>query len=104
MNKPVLLSLGLALITSLPAFAYDDDEKPVSSPDELSQWCKHLVEQNHLPQNQLPRNWRESPVVKGDYYKTKLVYRIDYDDYEAECTVRAGAQRKYVVLNLLGKR
>jgi hypothetical protein len=95
---------GIALVMCQPVSAHEE-EKPIHSPNELSQWCKTLVEQHYLPQNLLPRNWRESQLlVDGDYFKAKLVFRIEYEDYLAECTVRAGAQRKYVVLQLLGKR
>ncbi len=97
------LVAGMYLMMCPPVSA-NEEEQPVNSPAELSQWCKTLVEQHYLPQNLMPRNWRESPLVDGDYYKTKLVFRIDYEDYLAECTVRAGAQRKYAVLKILGKR
>ncbi|MBI3562959.1 MAG: hypothetical protein HY080_14710 [Gammaproteobacteria bacterium] len=97
------LLLGITLLGTLSVSAHDD-QQAIDSPDELSRWCKTLVEQHYLAQNLQPRNWREAPVVDGEYYKTNLVFRIDYEDYTAECTVHSGAQRKYVVLKLLGKR
>lgn len=103
MQQLLMIFFGMTLLTSLPVHAHEED-KPINTSEELSQWCKNLVEQHYLPENRLPRNWREAPLVDGDYYKTKLVYRIEYEDYLAECTVRAGAARKYVVLKLLGKR
>jgi hypothetical protein len=93
----------LPLLITFPVLAHDED-KPVNTAAQLSPWCKHLVEQNYLAQNQFPRNWREDTVVNGDYMTTRLVYRIDYEDYQAQCTIRTGAARSDVVLTLLGKR
>lgn len=80
------------------AYGHNDiDDVPINTAQELVEWCKNEVEQRYLGQDKIPRNWRVSHTVKGNYLHVRLTFRIEYADKIADCQVRRGAQRRYAL-------
>jgi len=101
--KKILPALPVCLFLAIPfgsLHAHNDiDDVPVNTTQELVDWCRNEVEQRALSQDQTPRNWRASQLVKGNYLHVRLTYRIEYVDKVADCKIRKGAQRRYAVFN-----
>ena len=98
-NLAWVLAVCLFMVIPLPAvFAHNDiDDLPINTAQELVEWCKNEVEQRSLGQDKIPRNWRVSHSVKGNYLHVRLTYKIEYDDRIAVCQVRKDAQRHYAI-------
>lgn len=105
MNYTVKCIFILMMCITIPGYAHSNfDETPIHTGVELIEWCKQQVERVYLPLDKIPRNWRESVITEGNYFKAKLVFRIEGEDYLAECRVRVGAARHYAAFLQLGKR
>lgn len=98
-NWELRLAISLFLVIQISSiFAHNtDDELPITNAQELAVWCQHEVEQLYLANDQEPRNWRISHVMKGNYIHVQLTFRINDEDKIAACRIRKGAQRRYAI-------
>ncbi len=104
MNRTLNAGLMLAAaISASPAMAHNED-MPVTRGAELSAWCKDTAYQYFLQSTDEIYNWRHTTLRKGNLFRVEGRWRVDGDDVEVECTIRAGAEQRFATFRVVGSR